>query len=303
MHKPRSTEGTRAGRPARRSGAVVALAACVVAALTSGTAAAAGSDEPLNYVALGDSYSAGSGVLPVALDSPLLCAVSTRDYPKVLAARIGATLTDATCGGATTGDFTASQYPGVAPQLDRLGQDTDLVTLTIGGNDEGTFLDAILTCATAGILSAGQGSPCKDQNGSKWSDGIEQTVYPAIRNTLAAIKERAPGARVAILGYPWIMPSTYSSGCFVKMPIAKGDVPYLRGLQSDLNDAVRRAAADTGTAYADMNGRSDGRDACTPAGTRWVEPALFGTNYVPVHPNAEGEAAMADAAGQALGVG
>ena len=39
---------------------------------------------------------------------------------------------------------------------------------------------------------------------------------------------------------------------------------------------------------------STGRDACKPAGTRWVEPALWGTNYVPVHPNAAGERAYAN---------
>ena len=55
---------------------------------------------------------------------------------------------------------------------------------------------------------------------------------------------KAPKAKVAILSYPWIMPATV--GCFDKMPIATGDVPYVRGIQATLNDAVRRAAAATG---------------------------------------------------------
>jgi hypothetical protein len=61
---------------------------------------------------------------------------------------------------------------------------------------------------------------------------------------LRAVRERAPEARVAILGYPWIMPA--SGGCFDRMPVAEGDVPYVRGIQAMLNDAVRRAAARTG---------------------------------------------------------
>lgn len=54
-----------------------------------------------------------------------------------------------------------------------------------------------------------------------------------------AVKAKAPKARVAILSSPWITP--YTGGCFPVLPIARGDVPYLRHLQMTLNDAVRRA--------------------------------------------------------------
>jgi hypothetical protein len=70
-------------------------------------------------------------------------------------------------------------------------------------------------------------------------------------------------------------------------------VPYLRSLQRTLNDAVRRAAAATGSTYVNLNRVSDGHDACQPIGTRWVEPVAQGTNPVIVHPNALGEARMA----------
>ncbi len=79
------------------------------------------------------------------------------------------------------------------------------------------------------------------------------------------------------------------------MPVARGDVPYLRDLQRVLNNAVRRAARRTGTTFVNLNRLSDGRDACQPIGTRWVEPVLAGTNPVIVHPNARGERGMARA--------
>ena len=63
-------------------------------------------------------------------------------------------------------------------------------------------------------------------------------------NALRAVRAAAPDAEVAILGYPWILPTR--GGCFDRMPVAEGDVPYLRHLQATLNDAVRRAAAATG---------------------------------------------------------
>jgi hypothetical protein len=163
--------------------------------------------------------------------------------------------------------------------------------MTIGGNDSSVFLNSILSCGVAGLSTLGQGSPCEDRYGSSFEDTIRSTTYPALVQVLGAVRARAPHAKVAILGYPWILPAT--GGCFDKMPVARGDVPYLRSLQTTLNDAVRRAAAATGATYVDLNTVSEGHDACQPIGVRWVEPVLQGTNPVIVHPNALGEAAMA----------
>jgi lysophospholipase L1-like esterase len=277
------------------------LAILVAAVTTMLFAVPAQAAEPLTYVALGDSYSAASGVLPPAPGSPLLCLRSARNYPHVLASRTGANLTDVTCGAAETKHFTTAQYPGVAPQLDALGADTDLVTMTIGGNDSGVFIGAILACGAAGVLTLGTGSPCKNLYGSHFEDTVRNTTYPALVSALGAVRGKAPGARVAILCYPWIVPT--SGGCFDKMPVARGDVPYLRSLQATLNDAISRAATATGATYVDMSAASNGHDACQPAGTRWIEPVLQGTNPVVVHPNALGEANMAAQAMSTLGIG
>jgi hypothetical protein len=200
-------------------------------------------------------------------------------------------LKDVTCGAAETGDFFESQYPGVAPQLDAVKSDTQLVTMTIGGNDSSVFINTILDCGVAGLSTLGQGSPCKDRYGSSFEDTINTTTYPSLVKSLNAVKAKAPAATVAILGYPWIMPA--SGGCFDKVPVAKGDVPYVRGIQATLNDAVQRAAAATGSTYVDLSAASNGHDACQPPGVRWVEPVLQGTNPVIVHPNALGESEMA----------
>ena len=257
--------------------------------------------ETLNYVALGDSYSAASGVLPSDPTAPLLCLRSSRNYPHVIAAGTGARLTDVTCGAAETRHVTIAQYPGVPPQVDAVGADTDLVTMTIGGNDSSVFIGAILACGSAGIVTLGHGSPCKTLYGSHFEDTIRNTTYPALVTALRAVRTKASGADVAILGYPWIVPAT--GGCFDKMPIATGDVPYLRSLQTTLNDAVKRAAAATGATYVDMSGASNGHDACQPVGVRWIEPVLQTTNPVVVHPNALGEAKMAEQTVQVLGLG
>jgi lysophospholipase L1-like esterase len=272
------------------------LALSLVAAASPAQAQA----EPLNYVALGDSYSAASGVLPPDPTAPLLCLRSARNYPHVIAAETGAGLVDVTCGAAETRHFTTAQYPGAAPQVDALGGETDLVTMTIGGNDSGVFIGAILACGLAGIGTLGHGSPCADRYGSSFEDTVRSTTYPSLVSALGAVRARAPRAEVAILGYPWILPATV--GCFDRMPVARGDVPYLRSLQATLNDAIRRAAAATGTTYVDLSQASEGHDACQPLGVRWIEPVLQTTNPVVVHPNALGETAMATEPMRVLGL-
>jgi lysophospholipase L1-like esterase len=179
---------------------------------------------------------------------------------------------------------------------------TDLVTLTIGGNDNGTFINAVTACGSAGLLSGGKGSPCKDKNGSTFTDQIETNTYPALKAALRDVRAKAPGARVAALGYPWITPATADPSCFAKLPIAAGDIPYLRDIQAHLNAAVKRAAEETGAVYVDFSQVSEGHDACADRGTRWIEPLLFSANLVPVHPNALGERRMAGHTMEVLGL-
>ncbi|QWF77746.1 SGNH/GDSL hydrolase family protein [Amycolatopsis sp. CA-230715] len=273
--------------------------ACIAAAAAlafSATPAAA--DTGLSYVNMGDSYSAGSGIFPLAPGISPLCAQSTKNWGHDLAAAKGYELTDVSCGGATTSHFEKAQYPGTPPQLDALSEKTDVVTLTIGGNDENTFAGAAAACALAAVPTLGQGSPCKTLFGDGFATTIKNKVAPNITRALKAVKAKAPNARVAISGYLQILPPT--GGCFPLLPIANGDVPYLHGIQQLLNDSVRNAAEQTGAVYVDVSEVSTGHDACQNGATRWVEP-LFGANGLSlIHPNATGEKVMAEQAAKAL---
>lgn len=288
-----------------RRRAIASLVTAVTAVLAAGvpgtSPSVAAEEQPLRYVAMGDSYSAASGVLPPDPEAPLQCLRSTRNFAHVIADQTGAQLTDVTCGAAETKDFFTPQYDGMAPQLDALRKNTQLVTMTIGGNDNSVFIGAIVSCGTAGLSTLGQGSPCKDKYGDSFAKDIRTKTYPALVQALRAVHRRAPRAEVAILGYPWIMPER--GGCFDKMPIARGDVPYLRSIQALLNRMVGRAAAETGSTYVNLNKVSDGHDACKAIGVRWVEPVLQGTNPVIVHPNALGEERMAARTMRVLGLG
>lgn len=278
--------------------ALAALASAVISALALGLAAPARAAKPGPhvsagpYVALGDSFSAGSGVLPLSPTANPMCAQSSVNYPHLIAQRTERQLTDVTCGGADTSDFHEAQHSGTPPQLDAVTPDARLVTIGIGGNDSGLFIGLIQSCTAAGLSTGGQGSPCQDKYGSSFETTVRTKTYPAVRQAIADARARAPRATIVVAGYPQILPPT--TGCYLTMPIAPGDVPYVNGIEQTLNAVVEQAALDNGATFVDMWAPSAGRDACQLPWVRWVEPAIGSVNFVPIHPNAAGERAYAD---------
>lgn len=292
---------------ARRVGGLIASAVVAAALLGAGPALAtpgptsAPTTSALTYVNLGDSYSAGSGVVPTVPGALEQCAQSADNYSHLIAQRFGYHLTDVSCGGATTDDFFTVQYPGLHPQLDALGPGTDLVTFMIGGNDGMVFAGTVGKCLAAAATTLGRGAPCKDTYGDSIANEIRTQTFPKLVKAMRAVRTTAPRARVAVISYPWIMPATYEP-C-PAFPVAAGDVAYTYDIQATLNDAIRRAATETGVTFVDATTPSVGHDSCKPVGTRWIEPILTTQQIVPVHPNALGERELASIAAGALGLG
>ena len=270
--------------------AAVTLAGPAAASSSAGGAAAITTSP---YVALGDSYSSAAGVAPLVPGAPATCSRSTANFAEVIADKTHpSSFTDVTCSGARTSDFTSSQAPGVAPQLDAVTKDTRFVTMTIGGNDEGVFVDSFFGCATVSSTDI-LGNPCEQKYGDSFVRKIRQQTYPQLVAALTAVRTKAPRATVTIVGYPRILPLTGDLSCYPRVPISMGDVPWLNHQQEVLNNVVKRAAEQTGARFVDMAAASLGHDACQPAYQRWIEPAVAPVNAFPVHPNATGERAMA----------
>ncbi|MFD3533309.1 SGNH/GDSL hydrolase family protein [Streptomyces sp. NPDC058664] len=282
--------------PRRRTRTAAALTAATAALATAaglgaGPAAAVGT-APDRYVALGDSFASGAGV-PDQVDAD--CMRSGRNYPALVNDALSSTAhEDVTCGGATTVHMTSPQNASAPPQLDALSADTDLVTLTIGGNDVG-FAGIIVRCVTLGAFNLG-GSPCKSSYTWTGTDRLAATVdatAPKIAAAIDGIRQRAPQARILVTGYPAILPDN-GTNCPWVATIAKGDAPWLRDIHKRLNTMIATQAAAHGAVYVDTYTKSIGHDICKPAGTRWMEP-LITDAAAPFHPNAAGERAMADA--------
>lgn len=138
------------------------------------------------YVALGDSYSSGTGTRTFYETT---CQRSVYAYPYLLhEAHPTWTFVDAACSGATTSSLLSSQVSSVTSE-------TNWVTYTIGGNDAG-FSSVITECALPGWLS--------DCNGKiNEAQSIIKTQLPGrLDEVNNAIKSRAPSAKVIVLDYP-----------------------------------------------------------------------------------------------------
>ncbi len=148
------------------------------------------------YVAMGDSAAAAPLVPDQAL--PVGCLRSTNDYPSVLARRIGAaSSTDVTCSGARTEDLasrTQSTRTGqVPPQLDAVTANTQLVTVTVGGNDVDS--PAIAAECRQTTLDV---QPCLPDLVVVGVDGISQAIEADADDwsaLIADIRDKAPAAR------------------------------------------------------------------------------------------------------------
>jgi lysophospholipase L1-like esterase len=261
------------------------------------------------YVALGDSYTAGPDI-PDQNGTPLGCDRSSQNYPALVAAALKlqpAQISDRSCSGATTADLAGQQSTGDGTnpaQFTALTSDTRLVTLGIGGNDIG-FSSLITRCVETGVMynaiklgvSIGDDAPCRAQYVSGGIDQVQQRIDAAATRVSAAldeIKKRSPKARVYVVGYPAILPDV-DTGCDRSMGLAPGDVSYLREKEQDLNSMLQREAKAAGAGYVDTFTPSVGHDACSAAGTRWIEPLLPSSPAAAVHPNARGERGMAEA--------
>lgn len=267
--------------------AAAALAATVVVAGVAAPASAA----PLNYVALGDSYTAGAGILPLSSTISPLCLQTTLNYPHLIAHADGFDLQDVSCSGATSGDMTSSQYPGVAPQFDALSGSTSVVTVGIGGNDNDLFVGALVDCGVTDILDfLNIGSPCKDIYGNTFANDVSGDAS-TVGGVLQGVHARSPQAQVFVVGYPDLLPQ--SGHCYPTMPLTTGDTAYLNGIEEDLNSMLQSEASAFGATFVNTFTPSIGHDACKSSSVRWINPIIASGGGISVHPNPTGESELA----------
>ncbi len=221
---------------------LAAIALASVATFLAPTAPAQAAAPP--YVALGDSYSSGTGTRTYINDGTS-CQRSVYAYPSLLASQKGYALNFRACSGAEIPDVTNTQ-------LSALSTATRYVTLSVGGNDAG-FADVLTECATP--WWAGD------------CDGAIATARAFINNTLpgrlstlySSIRTKAPSARVVIVGYPRIF---NGEDCNALTWFSPDEEAQLNSTADLLNSKLSAAASARGFGFANPTSRFIGHAVC-----------------------------------------
>lgn len=231
-----------AANPRRRyvrlvGGAFAAVA--LVAGLGTGPAQANPISSPDAYVALGDSYAAGTGGSHLAPASLPACHQSLDSYAALL-------------GGLNLGCFGATSL-GVKAGLDNLtpndpaaialGSATE-VSVTVGGNDVGTGAVAV-ACASPDALAC--------------ASAVQSVAdaLPALPGNIVAmvqsIRLKAPNAHIVLTGYPRLFTID------AKMPPEQKQLAAtLNGMADQLNATIAGAASAAGVGYVSVTERFTG---------------------------------------------
>ena len=240
-------------------------------------------------MAMGSSFAAGPGIPPAEPGGAPDCARSQNNYANDVARGIGANLTDVSCSGATTDDILTTDQDGQAPQINAVTPATQLVTVTIGGND----IDYLASLDTYSCQNSG-GSNC----GTVDTGAIAATLTvltQRLENVVNAVHERAPQARVLMVGYFTILPA---SGACAGVPLSADQLSYERGLAADLAQDTVTAANATGATVVDLASASAEHNSC--AAQPWVNTYDVAAGLQPYHPNATGMAAAAQLVAHAV---
>lgn len=191
------------------------------------------------YVALGDSYAAGTGGSSPAPGSFPGCHQSLDSYAALL-------------GGLNLGCFGATSLAVKAgldnlsptdPAAIALGSATE-VSVTVGGNDVGTGAVA-MACTSGDALACASAV-----------QGVANAL-PALPGNIMAmvqsIRQKAPRAQIVLTGYPRL----FTVG--PKMPPAQKELATtLNGMADQLNATISGAASAAGVGYVSVTERFTG---------------------------------------------
>jgi lysophospholipase L1-like esterase len=259
-------------------------------------------------VALGDSYSSGEGACaPVTatacgyLRGTATVTDTCHRSRNAYAVRVKSSLprnwrlTFAACSGATINDVLTTGQNGEAAQISKLSKATNLVTLTLGGNDAG-FSDAIGACVGAHTFF---GSSCGGK--VRWAIPTA-TLRSRLSAVYAAVHVAAPHARLLVLGYPRLFAAVpvATAPC----PVAAIDSKALSKAENVLNASISAAVAHANrlagkkfATFVDNGAVFKGHELCAgPTATSYLNGLLVtsaGARSESFHPTRVGQAVLA----------
>nr|WP_223242489.1 SGNH/GDSL hydrolase family protein [Streptomyces sp. CBMA123] len=223
----------------------------------------------VNYVALGDSYSAGVGAGDYLGDSGS-CKRSANAYASLWSnANSPSSFAFVACSGARTGDILSNQ-------ISALSSDTTLVSLSVGGNDAG-FSSTMKTC----VLSSD--SDCL--NAVNTAENYATNTLPGqLDQVYNAIRAKAPNAHVVVMGYPHL----YQLGGSCIFGIGDTKRAAINEAADTLDGIIAKEVANAGFTFGDVRDIFSGHEICGSLDT-WLHSTTLPIDES-YHPTDSGQA-------------
>ena len=220
------------------------------------------------YVALGDSYSSGTGTRTYINDGTS-CQRSVYAYPSLIAVSKGYSLNFRACSGATVDDVLNLQLGAVVTG-------TAYVSITVGGNDAG-FAAVLTECAL----------PAWASNCNAAIDRARSIINNQLPSRLLTlyVAVRAKSSRVVAAGYPLIF---NGEDCNLFTWFSPTEEARLNATATLLNGKIKSAAAAAGVAYVDPTTAFDNHAVCDSP--EWIN-GLSSPTSESFHPNRAGHSA------------
>ncbi|HLH45648.1 MAG TPA: SGNH/GDSL hydrolase family protein [Acidimicrobiales bacterium] len=265
---------------------------------TAARSASSGAD----YVALGDSYASGEGNPPFIPPTAGNCDRSEVAYGYLLSGVLeqqGLGFQFPACSGATTTDvLTTGQY-GYPPQVDSISPSTQVMTVTVGGDDVG-FSTVLAFCFLVGCQTAAGYVPAVKNLGRDIS-----LLEPRLVSTYEQLEADAPQATLIVVGYPDLFPphpgpivANMCPPAFPDIPVDWGNVGFLAPYERQLDSVVQEAAYQAGATFVDPNVAGApysflGHDVCSDSS--WFNPLEIVNPDYSYHPTATGQSELEQA--------
>lgn len=274
-------------------------------------------DSQPTYVAMGDSYASGEGIPPFVEGSGECARSEWAWMTWVNIQYVGDRFI--ACSGAKTENVIPTGDPGAFPggvshrgepaQLDQgvVADETDLVTVSIGGNDLG-WSGIMIDCAWQEECTSPDYRPHNNEPFMEWlSDEIDEMYWP-LRQTHAAIRRASPHARVVATGYPQFFPAEPANQSCHRLFYAGfsgEEQDSFRLAAARFNGVVFLAARDEDAEFADVASEFVGHEVCGETNAEWVNFYVFPdeperADQASFHPNLDGQGGYARAVGDVL---
>ncbi|MDL2341562.1 MAG: SGNH/GDSL hydrolase family protein [Patescibacteria group bacterium] len=248
----------------------------------------------MDYLALGDSYTAGEGAFAYkqGTDTPTnQCHNSLKSYPSLLTTALftqaggksiacsGARMADITGGpdyngqaddGLAYGQRTKDQItqlltdltPGTLPQSAFAGHyQPAAMTVSVGGNDIG-FGSILKLCVAPHVnphVTNANACYSTYEDRLELANSIDAQV-PRLVKMLKQLKQTTPGTVIYLVGYPLIAVDTGS--CAINVHLNTTELALSIEVIKELNHALARAAIATGSNYVDVEMALAGHRLC-----------------------------------------